>query len=56
SKNKHVHLEQPLIAFPLPIASQAMHDANEALFDAQNEVACLMLGSISPEHQRALVN
>ncbi|GJU59751.1 hypothetical protein Tco_1237517, partial [Tanacetum coccineum] len=42
-ENKLVHLEQPLIPIPLPAASQAARDAYEALLDAQNEVACLML-------------
>ncbi|GKB01769.1 hypothetical protein Tco_0829813 [Tanacetum coccineum] len=37
-------------------ASQAARDAYEALYDAQNEVACLMLGSMSPELQRTLEN
>ncbi|GJY75422.1 hypothetical protein Tco_0480538 [Tanacetum coccineum] len=43
---------------PLPyhVASQAARDAYEALNDAQNEVACLMLGSMSPELQRTLEN
>nr|GEY71822.1 zinc finger, CCHC-type [Tanacetum cinerariifolium] len=55
-EGKLAHLEQPLIPSPYPIASQATCDAYEALHDAQNEVACLMLGSISPELQRALEN
>ncbi|GJV45758.1 hypothetical protein Tco_1430294 [Tanacetum coccineum] len=38
------------------VASQAARDAYEALNDAQNEVACLMLGSMSPELQRTLEN
>nr|GEV73073.1 retrotransposon protein, putative, Ty1-copia subclass [Tanacetum cinerariifolium] len=38
------------------LASQVMRDAYNALYDAQNEVACLMLGSISLELQRALEN
>ncbi|GJR17948.1 hypothetical protein Tco_0966475 [Tanacetum coccineum] len=56
SEGKLAHLEQPLIPLPYPIASQATHDAYNALYDAQNEVACLMLGSMSPELQRALEN
>ncbi|GJS15415.1 hypothetical protein Tco_0409887 [Tanacetum coccineum] len=56
SENKMVHLEQPLIPLPLPAASQAACDAYDALFDAQNEVAYLMLGSMSPDLQRALEN
>ncbi|GJW81267.1 hypothetical protein Tco_0145242 [Tanacetum coccineum] len=56
SENKLVHLEQPFTAIPFPVASQAARDAYEALFDAQNEVACLMLGSMSPDLQRALEN
>ncbi|GKA59733.1 retrotransposon protein, putative, ty1-copia subclass [Tanacetum coccineum] len=55
-ENKLAHLEQPLIPLPLPIASQAARDAYDAVFDAQNEVACLMLGSMSPDLQRALEN
>ncbi|GJU07422.1 zinc finger, CCHC-type containing protein [Tanacetum coccineum] len=46
SENKLVYLEQPLIPFPLHVTSQATRDAYDALFDAQNEVACLILGSI----------
>nr|GEY36219.1 hypothetical protein [Tanacetum cinerariifolium] len=41
---------------PYPVASQATRDAYEALNDAQNEVACLMIGSMSPELQRTLEN
>ncbi|GJW80710.1 retrotransposon protein, putative, ty1-copia subclass [Tanacetum coccineum] len=41
---------------PYPVASHAAHDAYEALYDAQNEVACLMLGSMSPELQRTFEN
>ncbi|GKF03973.1 hypothetical protein Tco_0034641, partial [Tanacetum coccineum] len=36
--------------------SQVMRDAYEALNDAQNEVACLMLDSMSLELQRTLEN
>ncbi|GJW93794.1 retrotransposon protein, putative, ty1-copia subclass, partial [Tanacetum coccineum] len=56
SENKLVHLEQPLIPLHLPVASQVARDAYDALFDEQNEVACLMLGIISPDLQRALEN
>ncbi|GJW99433.1 retrotransposon protein, putative, ty1-copia subclass [Tanacetum coccineum] len=56
SENKLAHLEHPLIPLPYPVASQAAHDAYDALFDAQNEVACLMLGSMSPDLHRALEN
>ncbi|GJX14100.1 retrotransposon protein, putative, ty1-copia subclass [Tanacetum coccineum] len=45
-----------MIPLPYPVASQAARDAYEALNDAQNEVACLMLGSMSPELQMALEN
>nr|GEU46905.1 hypothetical protein [Tanacetum cinerariifolium] len=45
-----------MIPLPYPVASQATRDAYEALNDAQNEVACLMLGIISPELQRTLKN
>ncbi|GKF21030.1 zinc finger, CCHC-type containing protein, partial [Tanacetum coccineum] len=34
----------PLIHFPYLVASFAARDAYDALYDAQNEVACLMLG------------
>nr|GEZ91776.1 zinc finger, CCHC-type [Tanacetum cinerariifolium] len=53
---KLVHLEQPMTPLPYPVASQGMRDAYEALNDAQNEVACLMLGSMSPELQMTLKN
>ncbi|GKF00838.1 hypothetical protein Tco_0027761, partial [Tanacetum coccineum] len=56
SKNKITHLEQPLIPLPLPVASQVARDAYDALFDAQNEMACLMLGSLPPDLHRALEN
>ncbi|GKC27480.1 zinc finger, CCHC-type containing protein [Tanacetum coccineum] len=56
SEGKLAHLEQPLIPLPLPAASQAMCDTYEVLFDAQNEVACPMLGSMSPDLQRTLEN
>ncbi|GKC93552.1 hypothetical protein Tco_1158994 [Tanacetum coccineum] len=60
SEGKLAHLEQPLIPPPLipppyPVASQDACDAYNA-YNAQNEVACLMLGSMSPELQRALEN
>nr|GEV05885.1 hypothetical protein [Tanacetum cinerariifolium] len=44
SEGKLAHLEQPLIPIPLPVAPQAVRDTYEVLYDAQNEVACLMLG------------
>ncbi|GKC61585.1 hypothetical protein Tco_1089183 [Tanacetum coccineum] len=47
SEGKLAHLEQPLIPLPLPIAPQAVRDTYEVLYDAQNEVACLMLGNMS---------
>ncbi|GJT38061.1 hypothetical protein Tco_0937926, partial [Tanacetum coccineum] len=56
SEGKLAHLEQPLIPLPYPVASQVAHDAYEALYDVQNEVACLMLGSMSPNLQRTLKN
>ncbi|GJV90121.1 zinc finger, CCHC-type containing protein [Tanacetum coccineum] len=52
SEGKLAHLEQPLIPLPLPDAPQAVRDTYEVLNDAQNEVACLMLGSMSPDIQR----
>ncbi|GJY30192.1 hypothetical protein Tco_0413687 [Tanacetum coccineum] len=45
--NKLAHLEKPLIPLPLPVAPQAVCDAYQALFDTQNEVACLMLARTS---------
>nr|GEX44314.1 hypothetical protein [Tanacetum cinerariifolium] len=51
SEGKLVHLEQPMTPLPYPLASQDTRDAYEALYDAQNEVACLMLGSMSHELQ-----
>ncbi|GJS22623.1 retrotransposon protein, putative, ty1-copia subclass [Tanacetum coccineum] len=56
SENKLVHLEHPLIPLPIPVASQVAREAYDALFDAQDEVACLMICSISPDLQRALEN
>nr|GEX84495.1 hypothetical protein [Tanacetum cinerariifolium] len=55
-EGKLAHLEQPLILFPYPVAYQATRDAYNVLYDAQNEVACLILGSMSLEFQRALEN
>nr|GEX51186.1 zinc finger, CCHC-type [Tanacetum cinerariifolium] len=43
SEEKLAHLEQPLTPLPLPIAPQAVRVTFEVLFDAQNEVTCLML-------------
>ncbi|GJU69632.1 hypothetical protein Tco_1255891 [Tanacetum coccineum] len=48
--------DEPLIPLPLPVAPQAVRDRYEVLYDAQNKVACLMLGSMSPDLQRALDN
>ncbi|GJT40091.1 zinc finger, CCHC-type containing protein [Tanacetum coccineum] len=56
SEEKLAHLEQPLIPLPYPVASQAARDAYNTLLDAQNEVVCLMLGSMSSKLQRALKN
>ncbi|GKC14952.1 hypothetical protein Tco_1011734, partial [Tanacetum coccineum] len=56
SEGKLAHLEQPLIPLLYLVASQAVRDAYNALYDAQNEVACLMLGSMCSELQRALEN
>ncbi|GKD47177.1 hypothetical protein Tco_1271822, partial [Tanacetum coccineum] len=56
SEGKLAHLEQPLIPLPLLVAPQAVCNTYEVLYDAQNEVPCLMLGSISPDLQRALEN
>nr|GEV40206.1 hypothetical protein [Tanacetum cinerariifolium] len=54
SEGKLVHLEPPMTPLPYPVASQVAHDAYEALYDVQNEVACLMLGSMSFELQMTL--
>ncbi|GKA64947.1 retrotransposon protein, putative, ty1-copia subclass [Tanacetum coccineum] len=56
SEGKLSHLEQPLIPLHLPVAPQAMRDTYEVLYDAQSEVACIMLGSMYPDLQRALEN
>ncbi|GJY01140.1 hypothetical protein Tco_0359292 [Tanacetum coccineum] len=40
----------------LPVASVAMLDAYYALYDAQQEVACIMLASMSPDLQKTLRN
>nr|GEV28609.1 hypothetical protein [Tanacetum cinerariifolium] len=56
SEGKLAHLEQPLILLPLLDAPQAKHDTYEVLNDVQYEVACLMLGSMSPDLQRVLEN
>ncbi|GKB71263.1 retrotransposon protein, putative, ty1-copia subclass [Tanacetum coccineum] len=55
-EGKLAHLEQPLIPIPLPIPPQVVRDTYEVLYDAQNEMACLMLESMSPDLQRALEN
>ncbi|GJW16758.1 putative reverse transcriptase domain-containing protein [Tanacetum coccineum] len=54
-ENKLAYLEMPLIPLPLPISPQAVY-AYQALFDAKNEVACLMIASMSPELQKTLEN
>ncbi|GKD86253.1 hypothetical protein Tco_1357407, partial [Tanacetum coccineum] len=56
SEGKLAHLEQPFFPLPYHVASQAARDAYNALYDAQNEVACLMLGIMSPDLQMALEN
>ncbi|GKC84551.1 hypothetical protein Tco_1140268, partial [Tanacetum coccineum] len=56
SEGKLAHLEQSLILLPYPVASQAARDAYEALYDAHNEVACLMMSSMSPDLQRTPEN
>ncbi|GKC11422.1 zinc finger, CCHC-type containing protein [Tanacetum coccineum] len=40
----------------LYVASQAARDAYNALYDTQNEMACLMLGIMSPELHKAIEN
>ncbi|GJX03816.1 retrotransposon protein, putative, ty1-copia subclass [Tanacetum coccineum] len=42
--NGFVTQPEPLAPLPYPVVSQAARDAYDALLDAQNEVACLMLG------------
>ncbi|GJX68988.1 zinc finger, CCHC-type containing protein [Tanacetum coccineum] len=54
SERKLTHLEQ--LPLPLPDAPQAVRDTYEVLNDAQNEVAYLMLGSMSPDLQRENYN
>ncbi|GKA77328.1 hypothetical protein Tco_0783789 [Tanacetum coccineum] len=56
SEGKLAYLEQPLIHPLYPVASQAACDSYNILYDVQNEVSCIMLGSMSPELQRALEN
>ncbi|GKE88951.1 hypothetical protein Tco_1566426, partial [Tanacetum coccineum] len=56
SEGKLAHLEHPLIPLPLHVAPQAVRDTYEVLYDAQNEVVCLMLGSMSHDLQRELEN
>ncbi|GJT27674.1 putative reverse transcriptase domain-containing protein [Tanacetum coccineum] len=55
SENKLAYLEMPLIPLPLPVSPQAVY-AYQALFDAKNKVACLMITSMSPELQKTLEN
>ncbi|GKE73628.1 zinc finger, CCHC-type containing protein, partial [Tanacetum coccineum] len=55
-KGKLAYLEQPLAPRPDPTASQAARDAYDASFNEQNEVTCLILGSMSPKLQKALEN
>nr|GEY62669.1 zinc finger, CCHC-type [Tanacetum cinerariifolium] len=40
----------------LNLEPSKVRDTYEVLYDAQNEVACIMLGSTSPDFQRALEN
>ncbi|GKA13074.1 retrotransposon protein, putative, ty1-copia subclass [Tanacetum coccineum] len=54
SEGKLAHLEQPLIPPSYLVASQVARDAYNTLYNAQNEVACLMLGSMSHELQRTM--
>nr|GEX05617.1 hypothetical protein [Tanacetum cinerariifolium] len=49
SEGKLAHLEKPLIPPPYHVASQAMRNAYNTLYEAQNEMACLMLDSMFPE-------
>ncbi|GKB80216.1 retrotransposon protein, putative, ty1-copia subclass [Tanacetum coccineum] len=53
SEGKLAHLERPLIPFPYLVASQAARDAYNALYDVQNEVACLML-EVDPKDKKKL--
>ncbi|GJU59384.1 hypothetical protein Tco_1237150 [Tanacetum coccineum] len=49
-------IESPSKAFRSKVEHQAARDAYDALYDTHNEVACLMLGSMFPNLQRALEN
>ncbi|GJV66256.1 retrovirus-related pol polyprotein from transposon TNT 1-94 [Tanacetum coccineum] len=49
-------VEQPIGLAPDPETTQAVRDTYEVLYDAQNEVAYLILGSMSHDLQRALEN
>nr|GEV90640.1 hypothetical protein [Tanacetum cinerariifolium] len=50
------NLEHPLMPTRLPRASVAMCDAYYALYDAQQEVACIMLDIMSLDLQKTLEN
>ncbi|GJS81947.1 retrotransposon protein, putative, ty1-copia subclass [Tanacetum coccineum] len=50
-KKMHV-IEQPLPPAPEPVAEPNVVDQWTALYDAHTEIACLMLGSMTPELHR----
>ncbi|GJV82590.1 hypothetical protein Tco_1522488 [Tanacetum coccineum] len=50
-KKMHV-IEQPLPPAPEPVAKPNVVDQWTALYDAHTEIACLMLGSMTPELHR----
>nr|GEV54069.1 zinc finger, CCHC-type [Tanacetum cinerariifolium] len=56
SEEKLAHLEQLMTPLSYPAVYQVERDSYKALNDAQNEIACLMLGSMSPELWRTLEN
>nr|GEU52379.1 hypothetical protein [Tanacetum cinerariifolium] len=56
SEGKLAHLEQPMTPLSYPVVSQVERDAYKALNDAQNEIACLMLVSMSLELRRTVEN
>ncbi|GJU63926.1 hypothetical protein Tco_1245761 [Tanacetum coccineum] len=56
SEGKLAYLEPHKIPLHLLVASQTVRNTYEVLFDKQNEVACLMLGSMSSDLQRTLEN
>ncbi|GJW72831.1 hypothetical protein Tco_0132201 [Tanacetum coccineum] len=56
AEKRLAHMEQPLMLIPLPVAPVVVHDAYYALYDAQKEMACTILASMSLDLQRTLEN